>query len=246
MAHIAREILRSFVSERIVLFHQARLEALKRMNLEGVLRKKNPYLFRAKNFSLASELVAAVMNAYLSSAEEEIFGGFLEELALFVSKTTAGGIKSSAPGLDIEFERDGAVYLVAVKSRPNWGNSSQYAALERDFRNAITRQRQIHSGANVQAILGACYGRARPADKGLYRKLAGQSFWHFLSGDPDLYIDIVEPIGHQARQHNEDFAASRAAIENKFTQQFVAEFCDEGGAIDWPKLVAFNSGNLKL
>ncbi len=43
MAHIAREILRSFVSERIVLFHQARLEALKRMNLEGVLRKKNPY-----------------------------------------------------------------------------------------------------------------------------------------------------------------------------------------------------------
>jgi len=33
---------------------------------------------------------------------------------------------------------------------------------------------------------------------------------------------------------------------NRFTRLFVEKFCDSSGAIDWAKLVEFNSGNYDL
>jgi len=33
---------------------------------------------------------------------------------------------------------------------------------------------------------------------------------------------------------------------NKFTKEFANEFCNDNGAIDWDKLVGFNSGKKKL
>lgn len=244
MTTIDRQKLLDFVNVEIVEFHRNRTNALENIKLDAVLKKKNPYLFRAKNMSVASDLVVAIMNAYLSSSEEEIFGNFLEELAIFVSEITYGGRKSTAPGLDLEFDRDGVRYLVAVKSGPSWGNSSQYAKLEDHFKEAITRQRQSRRISHVQAVLGICYGRSRDADKGTYMKKTGQSFWYFLSEDRDLYLDIIEPIGYEAKRHNDRFEENRAAIQNRLTAEFLTRFCNPDGTINWVRVVAFNSGNL--
>lgn len=245
MAGLDKQILYPFVNTEIVRFHQTRLSRLQGLKLNDVLRKKNPYLFRAKNIQVAAELVGALMNAFLSSSEEEMFGAFLEELAIFVSEQTSGGRKSTATGLDLEFDRADVRYLVAIKSGPNWGNKSQYDKLQDNFRAAIKVQRQSHRAMNVQAVLGMCYGKS-PAyvDTGGYVKMAGQCFWHFLSQDADLYTDIIEPIGFEAKRHNEDFEASRAAIQNRLTAELTSQFCDEDFSINWSKLVAFNSGNM--
>jgi hypothetical protein len=135
--------------------------------------------------------------------------------------------------------------LVAIKSGPNWGNSSQQARLQDNFKRAITVVRQSQHAAQVQAVLGICYGK-RPGckDKGLYLLMTGQRFWHFLSGDEDLYLDIIDPVGYQARQHNDDFERSRSAIQNRLTSEFIKQFCDEEFCINWNRLVAFNSGNI--
>lgn len=244
MPLVDQQLIRNFVSREIVHFHEKRLARLEAIRLDEVLRKKNPYLFKAKHIVTAGELITGIMGAFLSSSEEKYFGDFLEQLAIFVSEQSYGGRKSSAPGIDLEFDREDTRYLVSVKSGPNWGNSSQYASLREDFRKAIIRQRQGAS-LQIQPVLGICYGRVRSRDSGLYLKLVGQQFWHFLSNDSNLYVDIVEPIGHNARQHNEDFASKRAAIENRFTHEFIERFCHFGGSIDWVKLVAFNSGNLE-
>ncbi len=243
MRKLDREALGDFVSREIVQFHEARLARLEKISLREVLRKKNPYLFRAKNVTTAGELVEGIMDAFLSSSEEKIFGDFLEELAIFVSQQTSGGRKSSAEGIDLEFDRAGTRYLVSIKSGPNWGNSSQYRALRANFKQAIVVQRQGRHGLHVRAVLGMCYGKRRPSDTGDYVRLTGQCFWYFLSGDPDLYVDIIEPIGHQAKQHTEEFAKKKGALLNKFTAEFIADFCTDY-AIDWEKLVQFNSGNL--
>jgi len=245
MAELDRAALNEFVNAEIIEFHQKRLASLQRLKLNVVLRKKNPYLFKAKNLNAASDLIAAIMSAFLSSSEEEMFGVFLEELAIFVSEKTSAGRKSTAPGLDLEFDRDETRYLVAIKSSTNWGNSSQYARLEENFKRAVQVQRQSRRVAHVQPVLGMCYGKS-PAfiDTGVYWKMSGQTFWHFLSGDRTLYADIVEPIGHQARERNDDFEASRCELLNVFTGEFLGRFCDQGGRIDWAKLVAFNSGNM--
>ncbi len=32
---------------------------------------------------------------------------------------------------------------------------------------------------------------------GEYLHIGGQSFWHLISGDTNLYIDMVEPLGYK-------------------------------------------------
>ena len=93
----------------------------------------------------------------------------------------------------------------------------------------------------LRCINGCCYGRAAHENKGEYFKLCGQSFWEFISGDSELYRRIIEPIGHRAREHNDKFADEYAKVLNQFTQQFIADFCHSDGAIDWDKLLIFNS-----
>jgi len=89
-------LIQDFANQEIVKFHEARLQSLDKMSLDKILRRKNPYLFRAKNLVTASELVSAILGAYLSSSEEECFGQFLESLAIYVSGLACGGRKSIA------------------------------------------------------------------------------------------------------------------------------------------------------
>lgn len=237
--------VKSFVNDNIGTFHDSRIGSLRKLKLNDLLRRKNPYLFKAKNINSAAELVSNLLDAYLSSSEEKLFGDFLENLAIFVSQQAADGKKSSATGIDLEFDREGVRHLVSVKSGPNWGNSSQYAALKKNFSTAVKVLRQSRHAGQIQAVLGICYGRVRPVDNGEYLKLTGQSFWHFLSGDPDLYTKIIEPIGYEAKKHCDIYETEKSRVYNQFTKKFIDEFC-LNGLINWTELVKLNSANLLL
>jgi len=76
--------------------------------------------------------------------------------------------------------------------------------------------------------------------------VVGQNFWYLISENRDLYTDIIEPIGYRAKEHNESFAFERSRVVNRFTKEFIDRFCDATGAIDWVRLVEFNSGNYDL
>jgi hypothetical protein len=235
-----------FVNAHIDEFHSARLARVQKIKLKEILKKKNPYLFKAKNLNAASDLVDSILNAFLSSSEEELFGQFLEKLAIYISSLMVGGQKSSAEGLDLEFTRDGERYLVAIKSGPNWGNKSQYSALKKCFQNAVAVLKQAKCSEKIQPVLGICYGRVGTKDNGLYLKICGQSFWHLISRDPNLYIDLIEPLGYEAKKHNDCYAQEQDACRNRFTNEFFELFCLPNGLVDWQKLVEFNSGNLKI
>lgn len=83
------------------------------------MKRKNPYLFKAKNLELASDLVKSIVDAFLSSQEETTFGNLMEGFAIFVSETKYGGFKSKFKSVDLEFERDGMYYIVGIKSGIN-------------------------------------------------------------------------------------------------------------------------------
>jgi hypothetical protein len=129
---------------------------------------------------------------------------------------------------------------VSIKSGPNWGNSRQVAALKRDFNTAKRILRTNAPGRNIVAICGCCYGRDNRPDKGEYFKLCGQRFWEFISANNNLYTEIIDPLGHRAKERNEEFAEAYAQIINRFTDEFMSDFCDDG-RINWEKLVKFNS-----
>ena len=136
MKPITQHEIVEYVEFNIPQFHQNRLEKLETLKLESVLKRKNPYLFKAKNITTAGDLVKNILDAFLSSSEEGLFGGFLEDLAIFVCNQVFGGRKSSAEGIDLEFERDQTKYIVSIKSGPNWGNSSQIRKMRDNFSKA--------------------------------------------------------------------------------------------------------------
>jgi len=234
-----------FVQEHIGSFHESRLKRLSKTELRDLLRKKNPYLFKAKNIITAQDLVAALLDARLSSSEEKMFGDFLEDLALFVAQRTLDAAKSSSAGIDFEYARGKKRYLVSVKSGLNWGNSSQWRSLESNFKNASKVLRQSFHIDSVDCILGICYGKSRTTiRRGIITQICGQNFWYMISGNESFYMEIIEPLGHKAKERNESFDIRKAELINKFTKEFVDEFCNEDGKILWEELVKFNSQNL--
>lgn len=246
MEQLNLDELAQYVNENIVFFHQKRIATLEFLNLNKLL-KKNPYLFRAKHLTTAGDLIKSLLEAFLSSSEEKLFGDFLEELALKVASITCGGHKSTAQGVDLEFIHNNVYYVVSIKSGTNWGNSSQQRRLAQDLNNAVIRVKQSRSAPNVQSVLGICYGKVRTRyHQSGYLKVVGQNFWYFISENENLYTDIVEPIGYRAREHNENFAEQRDQIINRFTREFTIRFCDQAGAINWESLVRYNSGNYDL
>jgi hypothetical protein len=233
----------AYVENHIGDFHARRLQNLQSLKLRSILKRKNPYLFRAKNILSGAELVKILLDAHLSSQEESIFGEFLEGLAIFVCGKVYNGRKSAAQGIDLEFEKDSTLYLVSIKSGPNWGNSRQISKMKDDFKKA---KRILSTSGGIReavAINGCCYGRDNNPNKGDYFKLCGQAFWEFISGAPDFYTEIIEPLGHQAKHRNEEFNQAYARIINRFTAEFGEEFYTPSNEIDWEKLVKFNSSS---
>lgn len=234
-----------FVNENIVDFHKKRINSLEKLELNTLLRK-NPYLFKAKNITTANELITGLLDAFLSSSEEKLFGDFLEELAIFIAGKTFNGHKSSASGVDLEFFKNDIHYIVSIKSGPNWGNSSQHKKLAQDLVNAVRRIQQSQHSLNVRAVLGICYGKTRINSLHGYIKVVGQNFWYLISDNKELYKEIIEPVGYRAKEHNEVFFREKSRVVNRFSKLFLEDYCFDNGDINWNKLVEFNSGNFDL
>ena len=165
----------------------------------------------------------------------------MEELAIFVCGNIFGGAKTqNLVGIDLLFFKDEILYVVEIKSGPNWGNSSQLKKLKDNFKKAKTILSEKYPNATIIAVNGCCYGKETKTDKGEYFKYCGQEFWHFISDNPNLYTDIIEPLGYKAKEKNEHFDKAYAKVINNFSFEFMKDFCDNGD-INWEKLVAFNS-----
>jgi len=234
-----------YVEENIGEFHQKRLDIVNKIKLKEVLKSKNPYLFKAKNVSSANEIVEGILNAYLSSSEEGIFGNWLERLAIFINDSVYQGRKALVDGIDLDFDKDGLRYLVSIKSGPHWGNDSQIKKMCDQFDSVRRRLATSGGKGSIICVNGCCYGKSREQSeyksKGNYYKICGKRFWELISGESDLFIKIIEPLGYEAAVKNNEFKISYGTLINRLTKEFLTDFCNEAGSIDWEKLLIFNS-----
>ncbi len=233
---------RSFVAENIKPgFHDKRLASIEKLKLRVILKRKNPYLFKAKAVVSAPDMVKQLLDAHLSSNEETLFGEFLESMAIFVCQQVYGGVKSTAEGIDLEFSRVGVRYAVSIKSGPNWGNSRQISKMISDFDRI---KRIAGHRAQIVCVNGCCYGQdGQPEKEKGYLKLCGQDFWHLISDEPTLYQELVEPLGYQARNRCDEFNEAYGKVLTRFTREFTDEFCLADGGINWHQLLELNSGS---
>jgi hypothetical protein len=241
MANLLIDDVIGYVENNISVFHEKRLAKIATLKLKAVLQKKNPYLFKAKYFQTADEIIKELLNAYISSSEETMFGDWLEGLAIFINQKVYFGRKSGIKGIDLEFDKEKIRYIVSIKSGPNWGNSSQIKKMESDFTAAKKTLRTSNSQIQIICINGCCYGKDNNSDKSSYFKYCGQAFWEFIGGSENIYTDIIEPLGHKAKECNESYMDKHSQLINRFTKEFIELFCNDNGKIDWNKLVRFNS-----
>lgn len=238
--------IEKYVGDNIKTYHANRLASLEKVNLHRLLKRKNPYLYKVKNVGIATEFIKSILDAHLSSSEETLFGDWLEGLAIFVNQQVYSGKKSSTQGIDLEFDQDGVRYLVSIKSGPNWGNSDQIKKMKLNFEKAIKTLKTSKSKLVVDAVNGCCYGKGESKIKtGNYYKYCGQKFWEFISGEANLYTDIIEPLGTEAKAQNDEFLKKYSALINRLSLEFSKEFCRKNGVIDWKKVVEFNSSSAK-
>jgi hypothetical protein len=230
--------LEALIADCLARFYKARLEGLTRLKLKNVLRKKNPYLYRALGFEKASEIVEQVMMAFLSSSDETIFGNiFFEPIARLAAK----GKVADGEGVDFVVESRKKILAVAVKSGPNWGNADQHKRQSTNF-DAL-RKRLFKMQKQFDPLCGQSYGQqcSEPTDNARYRRRSGQAFWEEITGDPDFYLKLTRLMKNVPAENRQIYKPVWDAAVNRFTAEFITDFCNPDGAIDWEKLTAFSS-----
>lgn len=235
-----REIA-DFLDKELKQFYNHKIDFLKKITLSDILSEYNPYLSSIRNCDLAGTFINDRLDDFLFVLEEDLLNDLLVNLAIFICGRVYKGKKSAAEGIDLEVTKDGIIYIVTIKSGPKWGNRDQIEKMKANFRKAIKILKTNNPKIHVIAVNGCCYGRDNKPEKGEYQKLCGQRFWGFISDNEDLYTEIIEPLGHRAKEENEKFSTLYPKVINKFSLEFMNEFCFEG-EIQWSKLVQFNSG----
>jgi len=157
-----------YVEENIETFHLKRIKSLDNLKLSKILKRKNPYLFKAKNTLTSETIIKGLVDSHISSNEETIFGDWLEGLAIFINEKVYKGWKSGIKGVDLEFDNKNIRYVVNIKSGPNWGNSSQISKMVEDFKTAKRTLRTSNSDLIITSVNGCCYGIDNLPDKGDY------------------------------------------------------------------------------
>jgi hypothetical protein len=222
-------------------FYSALITKVNALNIKAIIRRKNPYLFRAKAMNGAAQIVDAILSAFVSSSEETIFGNvFFEPIATAAAK----GQKALAEGVDIMVEKEDTIYAIAVKSGTSVFNSSSKKKQEQNFAAAQKLAQQVKK--RFVPIIGYSYGKKKGSDRGVpkyYAELAGQEFWSELTGDSEFYIKLIRFMDKLPEKYVEEFENSYQKASNRLVKEFIIQFCIDDGSIDWEKLVEFNSGN---
>lgn len=230
------------IAQALEAFYQSLLEKIDAIDIDKIMKRKNPYLYRAKAMENAAQIVESVLSATISSSEETIFGNcFFEPVAIAAS----GGSKSLAEGVDIliDDKAGNTLYAIAVKSGPSVFNADSKKRQAENFNAAGKKAQQAKS--RYVPIIGYCYGRKRASGNGrpsIYQELAGQEFWQELTGDKDFYLKIIRYMGKEPEKYVEEYRVSYSKASNRLVKEFTQRFCETDGSINWDKLVQFNSG----
>jgi|SRR5581483_11466415 hypothetical protein len=236
---IDSEQLQQLIAQALDDFYRRRIQRLADLKLRAILRRKNPYLYKAIGAFDPVDVIEEILKAYLSSSDEEIFGeAFFEPIA----KAVSGGVVSPTEGVDIAIETDDRYTAIAMKSGPNPFNSSQVKRQSDEFETL--RRRLIKLRKQFDPVLGHGYGRKQspPTPKKLYRDSSGEKFWEELTGDPDFYLKLIRYMEQSVVEaHRPQYIAEYKQVRAIHLQEFLEDFCADG-LVDWEKLVRFNSG----
>ena len=174
------------IASALETFYGTLIEKIDGLNIQKVMKRKNPYLYRAKAMQSATEIVDSVLTAFVSSSEETIFGNcFFAPIAIAAS----GGNTALAEGIDIMIQNNetNTISAIAVKSGPSVFNADSKKRQEQNFTAASKLAQQAK--ARYEAYIGYCYGKKKESGKMEKERFlslkgnhsCGSAFYHAVS-----------------------------------------------------------------
>ncbi len=220
------------IDEFEITFTKPITEKLSKLKMRDIIRRKNPYLYRASGIATCEDLVSRAFTEYTSTIGENYFGSFFESVARIVS----GGVKPASGGeIDLDVRRGTDAYLYTIKSGPGGYNSSIEAKARLDLGHAENRLRQDR--VTVHKTMAYAYGRRTTSFKDGVEKLASKDFWAKLSGDKEFYVKFLDVCAELAPLFEADSYAPYQLLLNEAHELF----CD-GDTIQWDKVIRMVSG----
>jgi hypothetical protein len=152
---------------------------------------------------------------------------------------------SHGEGIDIAITTATSVMPIAVKSGVNVFNADSKKKQGENF--SALNKRLLKLALHFDPVVGYCYGRKQQTAKSKvnFRELAGQAFWEMITKENDFYLRIVRVMGEKPVKHRQSFQQAFDQAKNRFAKEFLMDFSDDQGAINWDKLLEFNSGQEK-
>jgi hypothetical protein len=240
------EELEVLIAKCLHVFYDRRMKRIQELKLRDVLKRKNPYLFRATGIEKYSEIVEDILRAFISSSDETMFGdAFFEPMA----KLSSTGTIAPSEGIDIAIETDKRYTAIAMKSGTDWGDKDQLKKQNENF--VALRSRVYKNGLMFDPVIGHGYGRKKGTPKGkIYRNISGQAFWTEITGDVDFYLKLIRLMNDEPQKHRSDYKTAWDRALNRFNGEFYNEFCfhdtANDGAINWEKLAQLVSEDKDL
>ncbi|MCA9352487.1 TdeIII family type II restriction endonuclease [Patescibacteria group bacterium] len=245
------KLIEKYIATNVVVpFYNKRIEKLKKVKMRDIIKRKNPYLFKAKNIQTAGDLVKDILDAYLSSQEETIFGDLLEGLAIHINSQIFKGEKAEEikfKSVDLIFHRERKTYVVGIKSGPNWGNSDQINTMRKNLKKAKEILRSEGVEGDIIGVNGCIYGKDNNPHKKYkrdfeldYYKLCGQEFWELISGDSELYKKLIKPLDREVQKKDDDFKEIYVKKINEMTKDLIDLFYIDD-SLNWDKIVEYVS-----
>ena len=245
---IAKKQLDAKVAELLNVLYARRTAQLHGLTLTMLLNK-NPYLYRAIGIQRPDHFLDGLLAARISSSDETIFGNeFFEPLALWAAEhAEIPGRKVSVgagAGQDISIESATEYFAISVKSGKNIFNSQSDKGQKVEFDQLEARLKKLKKA--FHKVVGFGYGRqAAPKVAKPVMKKAGQDFWELLTGEPDFYVRISDAISQPAGIHKAAFDEMLLKKHAELLRQFMIDFVDTDGTVQWQKVVEFNSARAR-
>lgn len=247
---MSEQLLQDEIGRLLSVLYGKRFAALDKLGLAKLLNK-NPYLYRALGISDSSEFIMQLMVAFVSSSDETIFGNdFLEPLAIFSAKNAGSseeGYRSvtvgAGAGQDIAIETANSYLAISVKSSKNIFNSQSAKGQDSEFTALQARLKKLNKV--FRPIIGYGYGRKTMRKASNVEKLAGQVFWHLLTGEIDFYLRISKAMEKFSGEHGQVYKTIFEKKHQQLLREFMIDYVDSEGSIRWDHVVAFNSAQTK-
>jgi len=105
------------------------------------------------------------------------------------------------------------------------------------------------SGLASEIVVGLLNAHMNVRDETIFREVFSEAVASVTSGGKTSLNKLVRAVKLEATEYEEKFEIAWARAVNRFTAQFLEDFCSADGAIDWEKLARLyrkeSSGSLQ-